>query len=105
MTAPIPPQSVAAGAPAADPSRRSDPRLASSAQQLEGLFVQQLFAAMRETIPDNGPLSGGPGEAMFTAMLHEHLAALAPQRWTHGLSGEIARQLAQASGAAPDLTP
>lgn len=88
MTSPLPPLSLGT-----DPTRgvtRADPRLAQSAQQLEGLFVRQLFAAMRETIPQDGVLSGGPGEAMFTAMMHEHLADLAPARWTHGVGAEIA---------------
>ncbi len=89
MTAPIPP--LAGGVPRAP---AQDPRLATSAQQLEGLFVQQLFAAMRETVPQEGLMSGGAGEEMFTQMLHEHLAEQAPARWTHGLSAEIMRQFA-----------
>jgi Rod binding domain-containing protein len=66
--------------------------LAQSAQQLEGLFVRQLFAAMRETIPQDGALSDGAGEAMFTAMMHEHLADLAPARWDNGIGAQIASE-------------
>lgn len=87
MSAPIPPMAI--GIDAARSAERVDPRLVKSAQQLEGLFVQQLFAAMRETIPDEGVLSGGAGEKMFTAMMHEHLADLAPARWSQGLGAEI----------------
>lgn len=93
MSASIPPLT-----PSVDPTlasnRRGDPRLAKTAQQLEGLFVQQLFAAMRETIPTDGPMSGGPGGEMFTAMLHEHLAEQAPAQWHRGLAATIAAQMA-----------
>jgi Rod binding domain-containing protein len=95
VTTPIPPLSLGT-----DPTRgvtRVDPRVATSAQQLEGLFVRQLFAAMRETIPEDGAMSGGPGEAMFTAMMHEHLADLAPARWTHGIGAEITAKFRSSS--------
>jgi len=88
VTAPL--SSLSLGVDATRSAERVDPRLAKSAQQLEGLFVQQLFAAMRETVPDEGLLSGGAGEQMFTAMMHEHLADLAPARWSQGLSADIA---------------
>lgn len=97
MTSPIPPLSL--GPDATRSIERLDPRLAQSAQQLEGLFVRQLFAAMRETIPQDGALSGGPGEEMFTAMMHEHLADLAPARWTHGVGAEIAAKFRSSSAA------
>lgn len=92
MSAPIRP--ITAGSDLSLTTGRPNPRLAKSAQQLEGLFVQQLFTAMRETIPTDGPMSGGPGGEMFTAMLHEHLAELVPARWDRGLSASIVDQLA-----------
>jgi peptidoglycan hydrolase FlgJ len=98
MTAPLTP--LRAGTDAALTTRRHDPRLAKTAQQLEGLFVQQLFAAMRDTIPTDGPMSGGPGGEMFTAMLHEHLAEEAPARWERGLASNIAAQMAAAARTA-----
>jgi Rod binding domain-containing protein len=98
MTAPLPP--LSAGTDISLAARRHDPRLTKTAQQLEGLFVQQLFAAMRDTVPTDGPLSGGPGGEMFTAMLHEHLAEEVPARWDRGLASNIAAQMAAAARSA-----
>ena len=107
MTSPLPPLGIGvdASARAAERAARLDPRLAQSAQELEGLFVQQLFTAMRATVPQDGLISGGAGEEMFTAMLHEHLAEEAPARWTQGLAAQIAQQFTRQSASAPEPTP
>jgi flagellar protein FlgJ len=62
-------------------------------RQLEGVFVQELFKAMRATVPDEGVISGGSAEQMFTGMLDERLAALVPAAWQHaGLEEALLRQ-------------
>lgn len=81
-------------------------RLRQAARQLEGVFVTQLFHAMRATVPEGGALDGGSGEAMFRDMLDEHMADQAPARWHDGLTTALVAQLrAQmhegASAAAP----
>lgn len=69
-------------------------RLREAIHQLEGVFVEQLFAAMRETVPSDGLLDGGPGGKMFSELLDEHLAAQAPRRWNNaGLAASLWRQL------------
>jgi Rod binding domain-containing protein len=68
-------------------------RLGRAAKQLEGLFVQQMFAAMRETVPHDGIVDGGNGEEMFTSMFDQKLAEGAPQQWQHGLSEAIVARL------------
>jgi flagellar protein FlgJ len=71
-----------------------DEALRGTAKQLEGLFVQQLFKAMRETVPEQeGIVSGGAGEDIFTGLLDEHLAAETPNQWGGGLSDALYRQL------------
>lgn len=86
-------------------------RMREAAVQLEGMFVRQLFAAMRETVPQDGPTHGGPGEEMFTAMLHEHVADALPARWDRGIAAQVAAQVsAQLRAADPantrqDVTP
>lgn len=73
-------------------------RLRATARQLEGVFVEQMFKAMRETVPEGGAVSGGSGEAMFTGMLDQSLAEEVPARWSNGLAEALYRQLQRAAG-------
>jgi len=117
MTAPIagPGTGTGAGAAVGD-----EARLRQAARQLTGVFAQQLFKAMRETVPqDEGVVSGGSGEEMFTGMLDEQLAGAAPGRpaegtgpgpaWTRALADAVFRHLrpgAEPTPAAPaSVTP
>jgi flagellar protein FlgJ len=80
-----------------------DAALRKVARQLEGVFTEQLFKAMRETVPkDQGVFSGGSGEEMFTGLLDQHLAADTPTQWQHGLGEALYRQLRGRLPAAPD---
>ena len=85
-------------APAADPRRAQAERLRATARQLEGVFVEQMFKAMRETVPEDGAVSGGSGEAMFSGMLDQSLAEEVPARWSNGLAEALYRQLQRAAG-------
>ena len=85
-------------------------RLKKVVGQLQGVFVEQLFKAMRETVPTDGLTSGGPGEAMFSGMMDQHLASVVPGEWEHGIGESLYQQLrpklARASGpTTPDVTP
>lgn len=72
----------------------ADDKLKQSAQALEGLFVQQLFKAMRDTVPQqDGIVSGGAGEDLFTSLMDEHLATETPRHWEGGLAEALYRQL------------
>ena len=74
------------------PSR--DAKLKEAAQQLEGMFVQQLYKAMRDTVPQqDGIVTGGAGEDIFTGLMDQHLAAETPKHWENGLSKALYRQL------------
>lgn len=92
--------------PAATPPVATDARhakLRKAAQQLEGVFVQQLYKVMRETVPQQeGIVSGGAGEDMFTGLLDQHLAAETPKHWQTGLSDALYRQLSR--GLPPDAS-
>ena len=73
---------------------QQDATLMKSASQLEGMFVQQLYKAMRETVPQQeGIVSGGAGEDIFTGLLDQHLAAETPKQWEHGIAQALYRQL------------
>jgi flagellar protein FlgJ len=73
-----------------------DAKLRKAATQMEGTFVQQMYKSMRETVPTDGPFSGGSGEEMFNGLLDEHVAADTPTKWHHGLSEAIYRQMREA---------
>jgi Rod binding domain-containing protein len=93
-----------AGAPRLDEMAR----LRKTAKQLEGLFVQQMFSAMRTTVPDDGAVSSGSGEAMFTSMFDQQLGDRFAQQSKHGISDAIVARLKQrlaATGPAPGADP
>lgn len=70
-----------------------DARLKKAAQQMEGVFVQQLFKAMRETVPDGELARGGMGEEIFTGLLDQQVAESAALGWERGLGASLYRQL------------
>ena len=88
------------------PASSKDAALRKVARQLEGVFTEQLFKAMRETVPKGeGAFSGGSGEEMFTGLLDQHLAADTPTQWQHGLGEALYRQLRGRLPAATDAAP
>lgn len=96
-------------APGASPSATppADPAaLEKVAKQLQSVFAEQLFKAMRETVPrGEGAVDGGGGEEMFTGLMDQHVAADTPSQWARGLTDAIVRQLGKQLGAgapAPD---
>ncbi|HEY0777726.1 MAG TPA: rod-binding protein [Gemmatirosa sp.] len=100
-----------AAAPAAAPSAggrsaatrgdADDPKLRNAARQLEGVFTQQLFKAMRETVPQGqGEISdSGGAQDMFTGLLDERLANDPRASSTHGIGDAIYHHLLRARGA------
>lgn len=90
---------VHAALPATEPSARDDDAaLRRACSQLEGVFLQQLMKALRETIPHSGLADGGTGEEIFTTLLDEHLSSSAAARLDRGLGAALYRQL---RGATP----
>ena len=69
--------------------------LRRAAHDLEGVFVNQLFKAMRETVPQDGIFSTDPGQDLFTGMLDERLAQLYGQRAHGGIGDALYRQLSR----------
>lgn len=101
-TAPTP---GAGGQPPDAAAAARDAKLHKVSHQLEGVFVQQMYKTMRETVPEGGLASGGSGEEMFTSLLDEHIAADTPEQWKHGLSESIYRQLKAAIRAQGSALP
>jgi len=77
-------------------------RLRKAAHDLEAVFVNELFKAMRETVPQEGILSQDPGQEMFTGVLDQRLAELYGERSRGGLGEALYRQL---SRRLPDAGP
>ena len=73
-------------------------RLQAAAQLMEGQFYQNLFSAMRETVPEGGLMSGGQGEEMFRSLMDQHVADAAAARQESGLSRALYRAFADRVG-------
>lgn len=100
MTSPV----GGAGGGAAARSTDAAGRLRAAARDLEAVFVQQMFKAMRETVPAEGLMSGGSGEEMFTSLMDQHLADQVPHRTPSGLAEAVYRQLRGAAGIPEEST-
>ena len=85
-----------------------DAKLRRATQELEGVFVQELFKAMRETVPEGGIVDGGPGEDMFSSMMDQTISAEAASGWERGIGAALYRQLRpllSGADAAPQQDP
>jgi flagellar protein FlgJ len=82
-------------APAAEaaPTRLDDESLRKACAQLEGVFLEQLMKALRETVPDGGLIDGGSGEQIFSSLLDGHLSNNAASRLERGIGAALYRQL------------
>ncbi|MEO8199979.1 MAG: rod-binding protein [Gemmatimonadota bacterium] len=83
------------GGRTANPAGNADERLHQLASNLEGVFVGQLFKAMRAGVPNGGMLEASTGQDTFTSMLDDRLAELAAQRLQHGMGDALYRQLSR----------
>lgn len=96
------------GGTPADPQEK---KLRKAAADLQGMFVQQLFKTMRDSVPkDSGIVDQSQGEELFTGLMDERLAADTGTRWHRGLGDAIYRALRSKAGldeapAAPASDP
>jgi murein DD-endopeptidase MepM/ murein hydrolase activator NlpD len=72
--------------------------LKKAAQAFEGMLLNELFKAMRRSVPDSEVLGGGMGRDIFTSMLDEKLAEQSSERGSLGIAEAITRQLSGANG-------
>jgi len=73
------------------------------AHELEGVFLNQLFKAMRASVPQDGLIEANPGQELFTSLLDERLASQAAERMKGGLGDALYRQMARR--LPPEETP
>lgn len=82
-----------------DPSKkqREDAKLKDSVQQYEQVFLKQLFAEMRKTIPKTNMMGGESNkeQEMFEGMLDEERAKAWSQSGGIGLASVMYEQLKQ----------
>ena len=89
-----------AAAPAPGTGDKNEAALRKVADQMAGVFAEQLFKAMRDTVPQgDGAFDGGSGEEMFSGLMDQHLAAETPTQWARGLTDSIVRHLRGAIAA------
>jgi flagellar protein FlgJ len=94
-----------AGNAGAHPAPDSDSkRLEQAPHELEGVFLAQLFRAMRETVDEEEGIFGASAENdTFSAMFDDTLAQMAAQKLHGGLGDaiyrQLSRQLAEFSGS------
>lgn len=70
--------------------------------QLEAVFVNQLFQAMRASVPKDPILGNAPGAEMFTQIMDEKLASQASDHLQRGLGENLYRQLARRLAETPE---
>lgn len=68
-------------------------QLRAATTLMEAAFVQELYKAMRETVPEGGIMSGGSGEAIFNGMLDQQIAEATAGRMESGLGKALYAQL------------
>lgn len=63
------------------------------AHELEGVFLNQLFQAMRASVPQGGIVEAAPGQELFTSLLDERLASQAAGRTQSSIGEALYRQM------------
>lgn len=76
-------------APKPDPKAQ----LRTLAHQFEGVFLNQLFQAMRQSVPQDGVIGQAPGQEMFTQLFDQKMADEAAKHMDRGLGEALIRQL------------
>jgi peptidoglycan hydrolase FlgJ len=94
---------TAAPAAAAAPGRDDRAQLRALARQFQGVFMNQMFQAMRQSVPEGGFIEKTAGEDMFTSLLDDKLSSLAAARMRNGLTEALYRQLCRRLG--PETAP
>lgn len=71
---------------------------AKTAQQFEAVFLGQMTKLMMESVPTDGPFSGGHGEEMFRGVLAEKLGDEMAKRGGIGLAPAVMDQIIRLQG-------
>lgn len=80
-------------------------QLRRAAHQLEGVFMTQLFQAMRGSESASPEVSGGTAGEMLRGLLDEKIAEEAALRNVHGIGEALYRQLSRHLAPLPAAPP
>ena len=78
--------------------RGDESRLRAATDALEGAFYQELFKAMRSTVPQEGLVDGGGGEDAFNSLMDQHLSEVAASRNQGGIGQALYRFFMRSKG-------
>lgn len=70
-------------------------RLRETAQDMEGLFIEQMLSSMRKTVGKTKFIDGGRGEEIFEDMLYEKYASQMSKSGSLGISDQIYEQMSR----------
>lgn len=82
-----------------------DARLRAAAHLLESSFYEELFQAMRSTVPEGGVVSGGSGEDMFQSMMDQNIAEAAAMKSEDGLGSALYRYFVRGTSGVAETAP
>jgi len=82
-----------------------DPKKWKVAQEFESMFIQQMFSAMRKTVPDGGMTEESHGREIFTDMLDSEMSKRASKQGGFGLADMVYRQLTSGDRAPTQSVP
>ncbi len=72
----------------------------AAAAQFEAMFLQQVFKSMRDTVPQDGLITGGDGAQLYKGLLDQQMAQnLSSVKGGVGFAKQIEEQLARQMGA------
>jgi Rod binding domain-containing protein len=77
----------------APPPRDEHAELRRLSNELEAVFIRQLFQAMRESSVQSGLLEKTPGDDFYNSVLDDRLASEAAARMQRGIGEALYRQL------------
>ena len=68
-------------------------KLRKACTDFESLFMLQLLKGMRQTVPQNGFLGGGPGHEIYQNLFDQELSKKLAQQGSLGIGEKIYRQI------------
>ncbi|MFW5873442.1 MAG: rod-binding protein [Bacillota bacterium] len=73
-------------------AENNDEALKKAINDFMSIFMQQMFKSMRNSVPEDGIISGGYAEEVFTEMLDKEVSEIGSEQ---GLFKDINRQIYQ----------
>ena len=80
-----------------------DPEMWKACCQFEAMFLQQMMAAMRKTVPESETLPRGYADSMYEGMMDQAIAESGSKHAPLGLATSIYRQMQQQGATAADI--